>query len=244
MECDEHKVKQVRVPWGEERSRFTALFEALILDWLKQASIAGVAEMMGSSWEEVDGVIRRRVERGLERRQEQRKLLGEGAQRLKGSRYLWLKNPQPMDWQRWKEFATLRDSALQTSGSGATRSTPMTPVGLPQSHLGAQGLAGLVSLGHPLSPGTGQACGPHGSEAHGRNPHRGGPAGDQRPGRRNQRGHPVGEVPCPRLPQPSALPGRHLLRWLGWLPTWCCTKAPYPLEFLKVHHGFGFKNQI
>ena len=48
-------------------------------------------------------------------RQEQRKLPGEGAQRLKGSRYLWLTNPRHMDWQRWKEFAALRDSALQTA---------------------------------------------------------------------------------------------------------------------------------
>ena len=74
----------------EERSRFTALYEALILAWLRQASIAGVAEMMGLSWDEVAGVMRR----GVERRQEQRKLPGEGAQQMKGSRYLWLKNPQ------------------------------------------------------------------------------------------------------------------------------------------------------
>ena len=47
MECVEHKVKQVRVPWEEEWSRFTALFEGLILDWLQQASIAAVAGMMG-----------------------------------------------------------------------------------------------------------------------------------------------------------------------------------------------------
>ena len=41
--------------------------------------------------------MRRGVERGLVRQQEQRKLPGEGGQRLKGSRYLWLKNPQHMD---------------------------------------------------------------------------------------------------------------------------------------------------
>ena len=59
----------MRIPWGEERSRFTAICEALILDWLQQASIAGVAEMMGLSWDEVDGVMSRVVERGLKRRQ-------------------------------------------------------------------------------------------------------------------------------------------------------------------------------
>ena len=61
-------MKQVRVPWGEERSRFTVMYEALILDWLRHASIAGVAEMMGLSWDEVDGVMSRGVERGLRRR--------------------------------------------------------------------------------------------------------------------------------------------------------------------------------
>ena len=81
-------MKQVRVPWGG-----TALYESLILGRLHQASIVGVAEMMGLSWDEVDGVRRRRVER----RQEQRKLSGEGGQRLKGSRYLWLKNPQHLE---------------------------------------------------------------------------------------------------------------------------------------------------
>ena len=53
------------------------------------------AAVASLSWDEVDGVMRRGVERGLE----QRRLPGEEAQRLKGSRYLWLKNPQHMDWQ-------------------------------------------------------------------------------------------------------------------------------------------------
>ena len=66
------------------------------------------------------------VERGLERRQEQRKLPGEGAQRLKGGRYLWLKNPRHMDWQRWKEFAALRDSALQTARAWGYKEHAMT----------------------------------------------------------------------------------------------------------------------
>lgn len=35
------------------------------------------------------------------RRQEQHKPQREGAQRLKGSHYLWLRNPQHKDWQAW-----------------------------------------------------------------------------------------------------------------------------------------------
>jgi transposase len=57
VECPDHGVKQVRVPWGEPGSRFTALFEALIIDWLRQvASVTSVARLLGLTWHEVDGV--------------------------------------------------------------------------------------------------------------------------------------------------------------------------------------------
>ena len=50
------------------------------------------------------------------RRAEHRRLAG-GAhdQRLKGSRYRWLTNPENMDEERWKQFAELRNSALPTA---------------------------------------------------------------------------------------------------------------------------------
>lgn len=66
--CPEHGVKQVDVPWAAPGSRFTLLFEALVIDWLKHASFAGVAKMMGLSWSQVDGICGRAVERGLRRR--------------------------------------------------------------------------------------------------------------------------------------------------------------------------------
>lgn len=69
VRCDEHGVRQVRVPWGEERSRFTALFEALVIDWLLATeNIAAVAKGMRLSWEEVSGIRGRAVARGLKRR--------------------------------------------------------------------------------------------------------------------------------------------------------------------------------
>lgn len=70
-ECKEHGVQQVRVPWAEAKSRFTALFERLVIDWLKDASISAVAEQMQLSWDEVDGVMQRAVKRGLARREKQ-----------------------------------------------------------------------------------------------------------------------------------------------------------------------------
>jgi len=72
VQCPEHGVQQVRVPWAEAGSRFTALFERLVIDWLKEASTAAVAEQCSLSWAEVDGIMQRAVTRGLARREAQR----------------------------------------------------------------------------------------------------------------------------------------------------------------------------
>lgn len=70
VECDEHGVVQAAVPWSEAGSRFTALFEAVVIDWLKEASLAAVARRLDLTWDEVDGIMARAVERGLARRGE------------------------------------------------------------------------------------------------------------------------------------------------------------------------------
>jgi transposase len=71
VKCPEHGVKQLRVPWAEPGSRFTAMFEALVIDWLKEASQSAVAKMLRMTWDEVDGVMQRAVARGLARRKPQ-----------------------------------------------------------------------------------------------------------------------------------------------------------------------------
>lgn len=57
------------MPWAEEGSRFTALFEALVIDWLREASFSAVARRLDMSWDQVDTIMRRAVRRGLERKQ-------------------------------------------------------------------------------------------------------------------------------------------------------------------------------
>ena len=69
MTCPEHGVVQVAVPWAESGSRFTALMEALVIDWLRGATIAAVARQMGLSWTAVSHIMERAVKRGLERRE-------------------------------------------------------------------------------------------------------------------------------------------------------------------------------
>jgi len=69
VQCAEHGVVQVAVPWSEPGSRFTALFEALAIDWLQESSLSAVARLLHLSWDEVDGIQARAVARGLARRQ-------------------------------------------------------------------------------------------------------------------------------------------------------------------------------
>lgn len=69
INCPEHGVRQIRVPWAEEGSRFTALFEALAIDWLKAGSITAVSGLLRLTWDEVSGIQGRAVERGLARRE-------------------------------------------------------------------------------------------------------------------------------------------------------------------------------
>jgi transposase len=61
-------VRQIEVPWAEAYSRFTALFEALAIDWLRETSQQAVARRLGLSWAEAHGIMERAVRRGLDRR--------------------------------------------------------------------------------------------------------------------------------------------------------------------------------
>ena len=68
VRCVEHGVLQLKVPWADEGSRFTALFEAEAIGWLRDASVQAVARRMGLSWDQAAGIQRRAVDRGLSRR--------------------------------------------------------------------------------------------------------------------------------------------------------------------------------
>tara|TARA_B110000503_G_scaffold57658_2_gene92350 strand:- start:799 stop:1278 length:480 start_codon:yes stop_codon:yes gene_type:complete len=57
------------VPWAESGTGFTAIFEALMIDGLKGASISTVADHMRLIWNAVAGTIQRAVRRGLSRRE-------------------------------------------------------------------------------------------------------------------------------------------------------------------------------
>lgn len=67
--CKEHGVRQASVPWAEPGGRFTILFERWIIDVITECqTIQGVCELLGISWDEAFGVMKRAVKRGQHRK--------------------------------------------------------------------------------------------------------------------------------------------------------------------------------
>ncbi len=69
--CPTHGVKQLRVPWAEPGSQFSALFERLAIDLLRECSITGAVRLLRITWDEGWGIKGRGVKRGLARRQQE-----------------------------------------------------------------------------------------------------------------------------------------------------------------------------
>ena len=68
VNCREHGVHQIKVPWAEPNSGFTARFEALAIDWMKEASLSAVCRLLKISWDSAASIQERAVYRGLKRR--------------------------------------------------------------------------------------------------------------------------------------------------------------------------------
>ena len=70
VQCSDHGVRTVSVPWASTNARVTFAYEALVIDWLKETSVSAVARLMGVRWNTIDGIMQRAVHRGLARRAE------------------------------------------------------------------------------------------------------------------------------------------------------------------------------
>lgn len=68
VNCIEHGVHQVDIPWATANSRFTILFERLVIDLLHDCSFSVVARHTNLTWDQVDGIQGRAIQRGIERR--------------------------------------------------------------------------------------------------------------------------------------------------------------------------------
>jgi transposase len=69
VDCPEHGVRQIRVPWAEPKSRFTILFERLAIEVLKETDVLGAARILRISWDEAWHLIQRAVARGQARKE-------------------------------------------------------------------------------------------------------------------------------------------------------------------------------
>lgn len=69
VDCPEHGVKQVDVPWADRHGRFTLLMERLIIDTLLACrSVSRTTMLTGVSWDQAQAVMKRAVERGRQRK--------------------------------------------------------------------------------------------------------------------------------------------------------------------------------
>ena len=68
VQCPQHGVKQITIPWAEPGSQFTLLFERLAIDFLREGSVTGAAALLRITWDEAWGIKDRAVRRGLARR--------------------------------------------------------------------------------------------------------------------------------------------------------------------------------
>lgn len=66
--CSEHGTTTVQVPWAESRSRFTAMFERLAIDMMRDCSIAAASRYLRLTWDETDHIKAKAVARGLRRK--------------------------------------------------------------------------------------------------------------------------------------------------------------------------------
>jgi len=68
VQCAQHGIKQIAIPWAEPGSQFTHLFERVAINFLRECSVAGAAALLRITWDEAWGIKRRAVQRGLARR--------------------------------------------------------------------------------------------------------------------------------------------------------------------------------
>jgi transposase len=70
VNCPEHGVKTVSVPWAEKSSRFTILFERLAIDvLLATQTVKGAMGILRTSWDETWYFLQRAVRRGQDRKE-------------------------------------------------------------------------------------------------------------------------------------------------------------------------------
>jgi len=72
VECSKHGVKTVAVPWAGKHARFTLLFEAFAIKVIEASrTLQDARGLLGLNWHQVQNIMKRAVDRGIERREKQ-----------------------------------------------------------------------------------------------------------------------------------------------------------------------------
>lgn len=66
MECPEHNVRLVAVPWARPRSGFTLLFEALVMAMVREMPVATLAGLVGESDMRIWRIVHHYVDRAVD----------------------------------------------------------------------------------------------------------------------------------------------------------------------------------
>lgn len=92
VNCSDHGVRQVALPWAEPGGRFTRLFEALAIDVLLATDVKKAATILGITWDEAWHIMERAVVRGRRAKaREMPELIGVDEKAIaKGQRYMTL----------------------------------------------------------------------------------------------------------------------------------------------------------
>ena len=67
INCKQHGCLTVSVPWAEDSSRYTQMFENQVIRWASETSILALARQLHLSWNAIDGILKRAVSRGLKK---------------------------------------------------------------------------------------------------------------------------------------------------------------------------------
>jgi transposase len=67
--CSEHGTKTLQLPWAQKHSRFTLLFETFAIKVIQASrSVQDATSLLGIGWHQLQAIMKRAVERGLQRR--------------------------------------------------------------------------------------------------------------------------------------------------------------------------------
>lgn len=113
--CPEHGIQTMPVPWAAPQGRFTLHFERFAVEvLLASASVKQACELLGIGWESAHEMMKRAVERGLERRQlDQLKHLGMDEKSFKrGQSYITLLT----DLEQSRVIEVVEDRTTEAAG--------------------------------------------------------------------------------------------------------------------------------